>query len=636
MARLNWGVVAERFFETGVDRGVLYTGDGIGVPWNGLTSVSEAPTGGDPKPAYIDGRKFRNIASSEEFEATIEAFAAPKEFGPCDGSRSIQNGLIATQQPRQAFSFSYRTLIGNPVEGTELGYKIHLVYNALAGPASRSNGTIGDSTEASKLSWTVTTLPPSLTGYKPTAHFVIDSTQTPLGLLTAIEEILYGNDVNSARMPLVSELVAMFQSNGPLVHKNLHLNPAWRTTNGLVEVRRNVFRNPTCSVNATDWAFAIGTTGGAVTTGRVAPDGTFVVNGQNLAYFRATWTNAGNGALASSGPVFGSPNADSILVTAGAKYQIAGYTRCSRPDRTAVMTVTTHDAAGGSQTVVFTSAAVAIGGSAIVRIPGEFTVPAGATRAYVRFYASGGGLWQVGDTFDAGAVLVEAADVLFPYFDGDTPSFDGLTASWSSTVGASAPVLKGATFTQSPFLYYGSSPVVGWQVSPGIYRILCKRSIGSSGLYAFTQVTSVAAAPGDYFAGRVKARQVGGTVDIPLSPALAAYTSVPAIVNIISGGSTIETLLTPDGGWSDIELFSGAAAGASAASLRWLIYHDSGASPAPAGTVLEFTEALVEKVSGPGIGPAPYFDGSTEDDFGVNYAWDGPADNSSSSMYDWN
>lgn len=221
MARLNWGVVAERFFETGVDRGVLYTGDGNGVPWNGLTSVSESPTGGEPKPAYIDGRKFRNIASSEEFEATIEAFAAPKEFGPCDGSRSIQNGLIATQQPRQAFSFSYRTLIGNPVEGTELGYKIHLVYNALAGPASRSNASIGDSTEASKLSWAVTTLPPSLTGYKPTAHFVIDSTQTPLSLLMAIEDILYGNDVNSARMPLVSELVAMFQSEGPVMRRNL-------------------------------------------------------------------------------------------------------------------------------------------------------------------------------------------------------------------------------------------------------------------------------------------------------------------------------------------------------------------------------------------------------------------------------
>lgn len=220
MARLNWGATAERFYETGIDRGVLYTGNGIGVPWNGLTSVNETPTGGEAKPAYIDGYKFRNVASSEEYEATIEAYSSPKEFGPCDGSRAIHNGLIATQQPRQAFNFSYRTLVGNPIEGTDYGYKIHLVYNALAGPAQRSNGTLSDSIEASKLSWSVTTLPPSLTGMKPTAHFIIDTRETPRGLLAAIEDILYGTDVNSARMPFVSELVAMFQSEGPVVRRN--------------------------------------------------------------------------------------------------------------------------------------------------------------------------------------------------------------------------------------------------------------------------------------------------------------------------------------------------------------------------------------------------------------------------------
>ncbi len=215
MARLNWGVVAERFFETGVDRGVLYTGDGIGVPWNGLTSVNETPTGGDPKPAYIDGRKFRNIASSEEFEATIEAFSAPKEFGPCEGNRSIQNGLIATQQPRQAFSFSYRTLIGNPIEGTEHGYKIHFVYNALASPAQRTNGSIGDSTEASRLSWAITTLPPTMSGLKPTAHFVIDTRYAALNALALVEDILYGSDAGPARIPTVQELIAIFASTDP-------------------------------------------------------------------------------------------------------------------------------------------------------------------------------------------------------------------------------------------------------------------------------------------------------------------------------------------------------------------------------------------------------------------------------------
>lgn len=636
MARLNWGVATERFFETGIDRGVLYTGDGVGVPWNGLTSVSESPTGGEAKPAYIDGYKFRNIASSEEYEATIEAFSSPKEFGPCDGSRAIHNGLIATQQPRQAFNFSYRTLVGNAVEGPELGYKIHLVYNALAGPAQRSNGTVSDSVEASRMSWGVTTLPPSLTGMKPTAHFVIDSRETPRGLLAAIEDILYGTEVNSARMPLVSELVTMFQSNGPLVHKNLHLNPSWRTTNGTVEIRRNLFRNPTCSVNATDWT-QVNQGAGTTTGARVAPDGSFVINGQNLAYYRQTWTAVTTGALPSTGIVFGSPTASAIPVTAGVKYYISGYARSNHVGRTCQMLVTTHDSGNTVQTVVFTSATTDVG-NGIVRISGTFTVPATHVYAYVRLYAVGGTAWAVNDTLDLAAVLVEASDVLLPYFDGDTTGLTlQQTSAWTATAGASQPILKGPTFTQAPFLYYAAtSGVVGWQSEPGVYRILCKRAVPSSGLFGFTQVTSVAVVPGEFFSGRLKARQVGGGVDIPLSPALAAYTATPAIVNVIAGNSATETILSPDSGWGDIERPSAAAAGDGSASIRWLIYNDSGAASAPAGTVLEFTEAMVEKVSAIADLVAPYFDGSTADSFGINYAWDGPVDNSMSSMYDWN
>lgn len=210
MSRLTWGAPTERFFESGVDRGVLYVGAAAGVPWNGLVSVSESPTGGDPKPAYIDGYKFRNVASFEEFEATLEAFAAPKEFAPCDGSLSIQNGLIATQQPRRSFDLSYRTKVGNAVEGLDHAYKIHLVYNALAAPAQRNNATLSDSQGLNALSWSLTTLPPSVTGYKPTAHWIIDSRDAPSGLLTAIEDILYGTAVAAPRMPLVSELISMF------------------------------------------------------------------------------------------------------------------------------------------------------------------------------------------------------------------------------------------------------------------------------------------------------------------------------------------------------------------------------------------------------------------------------------------
>jgi len=209
MARLNWGVVAERFFETGVDHGVLYTGDGIGVPWNGLTSVNETPIGGDPKPAYIDGRKFRNIASSEEFEATIEASAAPKEFGPCDGSRSIQNGLIATQQPRQAFNFSYRTLIGNPIEGAEFGYKIHLVYNAIASPAG--SNYVYD--ETYPFQWLLTTRGELGPDGMIVSHFIIDTEVAYPETIAAFEKVLYGGHEAEARLPSRLEVFDIFEAN---------------------------------------------------------------------------------------------------------------------------------------------------------------------------------------------------------------------------------------------------------------------------------------------------------------------------------------------------------------------------------------------------------------------------------------
>lgn len=210
MSRLTWNSVSERFYETGVDRGVLYIANQAGIAWTGLTSVEEAPNGGDARPYYIDGIKFLNIAAAEEFEATINAFFSPPEFGPCDGISSVQNGLFATQQPRKSFGLSYRTLIGNDVDGSGHAYKIHLVYNALAAPSSRSNNTIGDSAEPSMFSWQITTLPPALTGYKPTAHFVIDSRTTSVPILTRIENVLYGTESVAPRLPTPAELITLY------------------------------------------------------------------------------------------------------------------------------------------------------------------------------------------------------------------------------------------------------------------------------------------------------------------------------------------------------------------------------------------------------------------------------------------
>ena len=210
MAVLVWGNVGERYYETGVDRGVLFPTLGDGVPWNGLISVTESPSGGEPRPYYLDGFKYLNLATSEEFAATIDAFSAPDEFDKCDGTASIQNGLFITQQKRESFGLSYRTIIANDVDGTDHGYKIHLVYNALAAPSSRSNSTINDSPSPITFSWGITTAPPTISGYKPSAHFVIDSRKTAPSVLLELENILYGDSSSNSRLPEVDELIALF------------------------------------------------------------------------------------------------------------------------------------------------------------------------------------------------------------------------------------------------------------------------------------------------------------------------------------------------------------------------------------------------------------------------------------------
>lgn len=212
MSRLTWDATGERYFENGVDQGVLYVGATPGVAWAGLISVAEAPSGGEPRAFYQNGVKYLQVSSAEEYEATISAFTAPKEFGVCDGVASIQNGLFATNQPRKSFGFTYRTRVGNDVDGTEHGYKIHLVYNAMAAPTSRNNATLGSEVSPDVLAWKISTVPPTLTGKKPTAHFVIDSRYTAEPLLSEIEDILYGSDAFTARMPSVSELISLFES----------------------------------------------------------------------------------------------------------------------------------------------------------------------------------------------------------------------------------------------------------------------------------------------------------------------------------------------------------------------------------------------------------------------------------------
>jgi hypothetical protein len=211
MARLDWNAVGSHFYEAGVDRGVLYVDGYSGVPWNGLTSVTESPSGGDSKSFYIDGVKYLTVSSPEEFEGTITAFTYPDEFAQCNGSVEPRGGLFLTHQRRKTFSLSYRTLIGN--DHTEsFGYKLHIIYNALASPSERSNETLKDSTNPNDFSWKIACKPPTMEGYKPTSHVVIDSRTTDPSVLSKIEDILYGTDEDSARIPTLDELISVYDT----------------------------------------------------------------------------------------------------------------------------------------------------------------------------------------------------------------------------------------------------------------------------------------------------------------------------------------------------------------------------------------------------------------------------------------
>lgn len=212
MTRLTWGAIGQRLFQAGVDRGVLYVDGADGVAWNGLVSVSEHSIGGEPSSYYIDGVKYSLRMSPTEFEGTMEAYTYPDEFVACEGMVSIANGLYATDQRRKAFNLCYRTMLGNDVDGVDFGYKLHVLYNVMASPSDQKHGTLGDSVSPDNFSWKLTAKPPSLTNYKPTAHFVIDSREASHDLMTYIESILYGSDTAAPRLPDVEELIFIFNS----------------------------------------------------------------------------------------------------------------------------------------------------------------------------------------------------------------------------------------------------------------------------------------------------------------------------------------------------------------------------------------------------------------------------------------
>ena len=213
MENIVWDQTGERLYETGVKNGVLYVQESgaypKGVAWNGLTAVTESPSGAEPTALYADDTKYVNLVSAEEFGATIEAYTYPDEFAECDGSASISNGVYIGQQNRKTFGLSYKTTVGNDVDNNNHGYKLHLIYGAVASPSEKSYSTINDSPDAITFSWEISTTPVNVTGHKPTALLTIDSTKVDSTKLAKLEAILYGSSEAEARLPLPDEIVSI-------------------------------------------------------------------------------------------------------------------------------------------------------------------------------------------------------------------------------------------------------------------------------------------------------------------------------------------------------------------------------------------------------------------------------------------
>lgn len=227
MSKIRWNETGDRLYETGVSNGVLYVRDvdgsyPLGIPWNGLSQVSESPSGAEPTPIYADNIKYLNLMSVEEFGATVEAYTYPDEFGECDGSGSLEEGVQVGQQPRKTFGLAYKTKIGNDVEGDDHGYKLHLIYGAMASPSEKSYQTINDTPEAITFSWDLNTTPVEVPDMKPTASLTIDSTKVDAAKLATFEDILFGKDgdpeaepaveATEARLPMPGEVKTHFEA----------------------------------------------------------------------------------------------------------------------------------------------------------------------------------------------------------------------------------------------------------------------------------------------------------------------------------------------------------------------------------------------------------------------------------------
>lgn len=208
MSKITWNESGSRYFETGIDRGVLFVGDNPGVAWNGLISITGAAEGSDTQPFYYDGVRYINLAYPSEFSGSIEAYSRPPEFDLCEGVKEVHSGFFTDCQPLTPFALSYRTLIGNDEQNENLGYKLHLVYNMMVEPSSVTHETMTEQGNPIQKSWAFTTSPTAIPGRRPSSHITISSLRTP-SIANAVSNILYGSDTNPPRLPLPTEIVGI-------------------------------------------------------------------------------------------------------------------------------------------------------------------------------------------------------------------------------------------------------------------------------------------------------------------------------------------------------------------------------------------------------------------------------------------
>lgn len=213
MSKLVWDQIGERLYETGVEQAAIYPMEGntygTGAAWNGLTAVTESPSGAEPSPLYANNKKYVELMSAEEFGGSIEAYTYPAEFAECNGEKTIAKGLRIGQQARKLFGLVYKSLIGNDTEGTKYGYKLHIVYNARVSPSEKANNTINDSPEAATMSWEFTTTPVEVAGQDPTSHLIIDSTEADPAKLAELEAMLYGSEDKEPTLPMPDAIVTL-------------------------------------------------------------------------------------------------------------------------------------------------------------------------------------------------------------------------------------------------------------------------------------------------------------------------------------------------------------------------------------------------------------------------------------------